>query len=55
MLTHVFGPNFQEKFFHFNFLIQFLIHLYLDTFLYYKGILAFSFEHIMIQEILCNK
>ena len=54
MLTHVFGPNFQEKFFHFNFLIQFLIHLYLGAFLYYKGILAFIFEH-MVQEILCNK
>ena len=29
------------------------IYLYLDTcFLYYKGILAFIFEHIMAQEIL---
>ena len=42
--------------FHFNFLIQFLIYLHLDTcFLYYKGILAFIFEHIMVQGILCNK
>ena len=40
--THIFGPNFQEKKFRFNFLIQCFIHLYLDTcFLYYKGILAF--------------
>ena len=40
----------------FNFLIQSFIYLYLDTcFLYYKGILAFIFEHIMVQEILCNK
>ena len=32
------------------------IYLYLDTcFLYYKGILAFSFEHIVVQEILCDK
>ena len=39
----------------FNFLIQSFIYLYLDTcFLYYKGILAFIFEHIMVQEILCN-
>ena len=45
-----------EKFFHFNFSIQFFMYLYLDAcFLYYKGILAFIFDHIMIQEILCNK
>ena len=40
----------------FNFSIQLFINLYLDTcFLYYKGILAFIFEHIMVQEILCSK
>ena len=56
MHTHILGPNFQEKVFHFNFLIQFSIYLYLDTcFLYYRGILAFIFEHIMVQEILVNK
>ena len=44
-----------RKIFRFNLLIQLCIYLYLDTcFLYYKGILAFIFEH-MIQEILCNK
>ena len=50
------GPKLSGKIiFHFNFLIQFLIYLHLDTcFLYYKGILAFIFEHIMVQEILCN-
>ena len=46
MHTHIFGPNFQEK--TFNFLIQFFIYLYLGTFLYYKGILAFILKHIMI-------
>ena len=36
----------EKKPFHFNFLIQLFIYLYLDTcFLYYKGILAFIFEH----------
>ena len=46
MLTHVFGPNFQEKSFRFNSLIQLFIYWYLDTgFLYDKGILAFIFEH----------
>ena len=48
MLTHVFGPNFQEKK---SFILIFnliFIDLYLHTyFLYYKGILAF-FEHIMV-------
>ena len=45
-----------KKIFWFNFLIQLFIYLKLDTsFLYYKGILAFIFEHIMVQEILCNK
>ena len=53
---HVLGPSFQEKNLSFQFLIQFMTYLYLDTcFLYYKGILAFIFEHIMVQEILCNK
>ena len=52
-----FDPNIQgEKISHFNFLIQFFVYSYLDTcFLYYKGILAFIFKHIMVQEILCNK
>ena len=46
----------REKILCFNFLIQLFIYLYLDTcFLDYKGILAFIFEHIMVQEILCNK
>ena len=53
---HVFGPNFQEKK---SFILIFnsiFIYLYLHTyFLYYKGILAFIFEYIMEQEILCNK
>ena len=54
--THIFAQTFREKIFHFNFLIQFLIYLHLDTcFLYYKGILAFIFENIMVQEILCNE
>ena len=58
MCTHVFGPNFQEKnlalkFFQFDYLF---IYLYSSTcFWYFKRILAFIFEHIMVQEILCNK
>ena len=57
MHTHVFGPNFQEKkpfalIFEFKFLF---IHIKMLVFLYYKGILAFIFEHIMVQEILCHK
>ena len=37
------------KIFCFNFLTQFFIYLYLDTcFWYYKGILAFIFEHMDI-------
>ena len=56
MPTHIFGPNFQEKKFLFLFFNYLFIYLYLDTcFLCYKGILAFIFEHIMVQEILCNK
>ena len=57
LCTHIFGPNFQgKKTFHFNFLIQFSIYLYLYTCsLYYKGILSFNFEHIMVQETLWNK
>ena len=31
MHTHIFGPNFQEKNFGFNFLIQLFIYLYLET------------------------
>ena len=55
MCTHIFGPNFQEKIFRFKFLTQFFIYLYLGIwFLYYKGILAFILDYIMIQEILCN-
>ena len=55
--THVFDPNFQEKkSFVWIFVIQLFIYLHLDAcFLYYKGILAFLFERIMAQEILCNK
>ena len=46
------AQSFRKK----NLLIQFLIYLYLDTcFLCYKGILAFIFEHVTVQEILCNK
>ena len=38
------------------FLIQLFIYLYLDTcLLFYKGILALVFEHIMVREMLCNK
>ena len=37
----------------FNSIIYLFIFRYL--FLYYKRILAFTFEHIMVQEILCNK
>ena len=45
-----------KKTFRFNFLIQLCIYLYLDTCsLYYKEILAFIFEHIMVQEIVWNK
>ena len=47
--THIFGLSFQEK----NPSFQLFTYLYLDTcFLYYKEILAFNFEHIMVQEIL---
>ena len=53
-------PHFWSKLsgknFRFNFLIQFFIYLHLDScFLYYKGILAFIFEHIMVEEVLRNK
>ena len=55
MRTHVFGLNFQEKNLSFKFFNS-MFYLYLDTFfLYYKGILAFICEHVMVQEILCNK
>ena len=51
-----FWPKLSGKKFCFSILIQFFIYLYLDTcFLYYKEILAFIFEQIMVQEILCNK
>ena len=46
MRTHLSVSKFQKKNFLFNFLIQLRIYLYLDiSFLYYKGILAFIFEH----------
>ena len=48
MHSHVFGPNFQEKIFRFNFFIS-IIYLFIDTFVYYKGILAFILYHIMVQ------
>ena len=42
----------EKKIFHLNFLILLFIYSYLDTcFLYYKGILVFIFEHIMVQGI----
>ena len=49
MRAHVFGPNFQgKKFFHFNFLIQLFIYLYLETcFLYYKRILHLFLTYFM--------
>ena len=31
MHTQLFGPNFQKKIFHLNFLIQLFIYLYLET------------------------
>ena len=31
MHSHVFGPNIQEKIFHFNILIQVFIYLYIET------------------------
>ena len=50
------AQTFRKKILHLNFLIQLFIYLSLDTcFLYYKGILTFIFEYIMIQEILCKK
>ena len=48
MCTHVFGTNFQEKNLslkNFNSIIYLFIF---RRFLYYKGILAFIFEHIMV-------
>ena len=54
-VTHVSGPSFQGKNFCFNFLNS-IIYFYLDTcFVYYKGILAFIFEHIVVPEIVCNQ
>ena len=50
-----FAQTFGEKLFVLIFNSIF-IYLYLDTHvLYYKGILAFTFEHIMVEEVLCNK
>ena len=52
MYTHVFGPNFQEKQSFVSIFNSVFIYLHLDTcFLYYKGILVFIFEHIMVQGI----
>ena len=31
MHLHIFGPDFEEKIFHFNFLIQLFMYLYLGT------------------------
>ena len=42
------AQTFSKNTFWFNFLIQIFIYLYLDTFLYYKGILAFIFKHMDI-------
>ena len=56
MRTQVFGQTSRKKIFHFNFLIQLFTYLYFDIcFLYYKGILAFIFEDIMVPEILHSK
>ena len=51
-----FGPKLPgEKNLSFYFFNSIFTCLYLPTcFLHYKGILAFTFEHIMVQEILCN-
>ena len=38
MRTHISGPNFQEKIFHFNILIQLFTYLYLET----KPIIVFQ-------------
>ena len=52
MCTHALAEAFRKKIFCFNSLIRLFIYLFLDTFfLYYKGILAFIFEHVMLQEI----
>ena len=50
MNTQVFWPKLSgKKLLRFNFLIQLFNYLYLDIcLLYYKGILAFIFEHIMV-------
>ena len=53
MHTHIFGPNFQEKI-SFVLIFKFNYFVLRYLFLYYKGILAFIFDHIMVQEILCN-
>ena len=50
MCTHVFGPNFKEEIFRFNFLIQIYLYIFRYLFLKYKGILAF-FEHTMLKII----
>ena len=50
------AQTFRKKIFRFNFLIKLFIYLHVDTsFLYYKEILTFIFEHILVQvqEFLC--
>ena len=53
MNTQVFWPKLSgKKLLRFNFLIQLFNYLYLDIcLLYYKGILTFIFEHIMVHEM----
>ena len=54
----VFGPHLQKKnlsFSLFNSMFNLFIFRYSGFFWYWKGILAFIFEHIMGQGILCNK
>ena len=43
MHSHVFGPNFQEKIFHFNILIQVFIYLYIETklIMVFQGIILY--------------
>ena len=43
MRTHVFGPNFQGKIFHFNFLIQFFIYIQILVFCIIK-----EFKHLLL-------
>ena len=52
VLGQTLGENFCFKIFNSIFYVFIFRSLF---FLYYKGILAFIFEQIMAQEILCNK